>query len=58
MTPPRKRAPGAGRKAREFPRVPITVRLEPHDAAKLRTICHARKLSQSKFFTEKIRKTK
>lgn len=49
---------GAGRKPRDIPREAITVRLEPQDAAKLRDLCVARKLSQADWITEKIRKSR
>ena len=49
---------GAGRKKRKTPRSAITVRIEPHDAEKLRHICKIKKLSQADWVTEKIRKTR
>jgi hypothetical protein len=49
---------GAGRKPRETPREAITVKLEQQDAGKLRILCKARKISQAKWITEKIRKSK
>jgi hypothetical protein len=36
----------------------ITVHLDPHDASKLRDLCKAKKLSQAKWITNKIRKEK
>jgi len=38
---------GSGRKPRTVPRVPITVRLEPEDAARLRSLCRAAGCSQA-----------
>ena len=46
---------GQGRHARETPREAITVRLEPEDAARLRTLCQARGMSQADWIAEKIR---
>jgi len=49
---------GAGRKPRDTPREAITVRLEPQDAAKLRDLCKAQKISQAEWITDKIRKAR
>jgi len=38
---------GAGRKRRESPRVAITIRLEPSDAAEFKAICAANHRSQA-----------
>jgi hypothetical protein len=46
--------PGAGRKPRQTPRKAITVRLEPQDAAKLKTICQTTGQSQAGWITGKI----
>ena len=46
---------GAGRKPRLTPRVPITVRLEPEDAHKLRVICSTERLSQANWVAKQIR---
>jgi hypothetical protein len=47
--------PNAGRKPRTMPRVPITVRLEPQDAAKLRDLCKEQGVSQADYIACKIR---
>jgi hypothetical protein len=45
---------GAGRKPRTVPRVPITVRLEPMDAEKLKQECKRLGVSQSKWVMKQI----
>jgi hypothetical protein len=47
--------PGSGRKPRQTPRKAITVRLEPQDAAKLKTICQTIGQSQAGWVAGKIR---
>ena len=49
---------GAGRKPRASPKETITVRLEPEDAAKFRSICEARENSQSQQITEFIKRSR
>ena len=49
---------GSGRKPRDTPREAITVRIEPHDAAKLRDLCKAREVSQADWITDKIRRSR
>jgi hypothetical protein len=46
--------PNAGRKPRAVPRVPITVRLEPGDAAKLRQECKRLGVSQAEWVAGKV----
>jgi hypothetical protein len=46
--------PNAGRKPRTVPRVPITVRLEPMDAEKLKQECKRLGVSQSKWVMKQI----
>jgi predicted HicB family RNase H-like nuclease len=47
---------GAGRKPRATPREAITVRIEPDDANRLRSICLAQHVSQAKWITGQIKK--
>jgi hypothetical protein len=50
--------PGAGRKPRPVPREAVTVRLEPQDAAKLRSLCAAAGKSQADWIAGKIRQAR
>jgi hypothetical protein len=45
---------GSGRKRRTVPRVPITVRLEPQDAERLRELCRAAGFSQAVWIARAI----
>ena len=46
--------PGSGRKRRTVPRVPITVRLEPDDAERLRELCRAAGCSQAEWIAAAV----
>jgi hypothetical protein len=50
--------PNAGRKPRAVPRVPITVRLEPMDAEKLKQECKRLGVSQAEWVAGKVNQTK
>ena len=44
----------SGRKPRATPKAQLSVRIEPHHAAKLRTHCKRRGISQAAWVTERI----
>jgi hypothetical protein len=46
--------PNSGRKPRATPKAQLSVRIEPHHAAKLRTHCKRRGISQAAWVTERI----
>jgi len=45
---------GSGRKPRAVPRVPITVRLEPDDAERLRELCRGAGCSQAEWIARAV----
>lgn len=48
--------PGSGRKRRTVPRVPITVRLEPEDAERLRELCRTAGCSQADWISRAVKR--